>query len=421
MAQLDQLIQQLHEQHADMLKLTAGEPAVLQENGAVHALTREPLSGAQIVTLAREIAPTALAAQVSAEASLAFGYTAPSGGVEAELWPSAEGLQLLVRRVGAPAPAAVDEAREDMDTLLRELSLSGASDLHLHTGEPPAFRRRGELIRSHAPPFAAAWLEAMLASIMPANVRDTFRERQDADWVHEIEGVARFRCNAGRDRYGPFAVVRVIPLLVPTADELGLSQAIQELCSIPSGLVLVTGPRGSGKSTTLAAMVDLINRTRTDHILTIEEPIEFVHERKRGLVTQREVGVHTRSFGDGLRAAQREDPDIVVVGALDDADAVLCALELAETGHLVLATMQTRTPAATIDRIIEQFPPGRQGQVRALLADTLRAIISQELERGPSGAREATRQVLFNIPAVADLIRESRTYQIPAVMRTLAP
>ena len=258
----------------------------------------------------------------------------------------------------------------------------------------------------------------MLAAIMPAGNLAEFRETGDMDWAYEIEGVARFRCNAGNDRHGPFAVVRVIPAAVPTADALGLSREIQALCHLNKGLVLVTGPTGSGKSTTLAAMVDLVNRTRSDHILTIEDPIEFVHPSKQCVVTQRQVGLHTRGFKQALRAARREDPDVVLVGEMRDLETVAIAIETAETGHLVFGTLHTTTAASTIDRIIDQFPADRQAQVRIMLSESLRGVIAQILCKKIGGGRVAAREVLLSIPAISNLIREGKTFQIPSIMQT---
>ena len=245
-----------------------------------------------------------------------------------------------------------------------------------------------------------------------------YRESNDVDWAHEIEGVARFRCNAGRDRFGPMAVFRVIPTTVRTADEMGLSREVQNLCYLTKGLVVVTGPTGSGKSTTLAALVDLINRTRSDHIITIEDPIEFVHQSKKCLVTQRQVGLHTRSFKQALRAALREDPDIILVGEMRDLETVSIAIETAETGHLVFGTLHTTTAASTIDRIIDQFPADRQSQVRVMLSESMRGVIAQTLCKKVGGGRVAAREVLLSIPAVSNLIREGKTFQIPSVMQT---
>ncbi len=213
-------------------------------------------------------------------------------------------------------------------------------------------------------------------------------------------------------------VFRTIPGRVMAADEMGLSREVQHLCYLTKGLVLVTGPTGSGKSTTLAALVDLINRTRTDHILTIEDPIEFVHQSRSCLVTQRQIGLHTRSFKHALRAALREDPDIVLVGEMRDLETVSIAIETAETGHLVFGTLHTTTAASTIDRIIDQFPADRQAQIRIMLSESLRGVIAQTLCRKIGGGRVAAREILLSIPAVSNLIREGKTFQIPSIMQT---
>ena len=421
MARLDRLIQLLHEQQADALQLTTGQPAALRQNGSARPLTRDALTDAQIVSLVREIAPADVAPRIAAGSALSFSYASPSGTVDAEL-SAPDGRMLVLVRRGAGATVASradqDEARAALETLLRELSTSGASDLHLRSGEPPVFRRHGELVRTDAPPIVAARLETMLTSIMSADNLAEFHQTADVDWAHEIAGVARFRCNAGRDRHGPFAVMRVIPTRVQTADELGLTREVQHLCYLTKGLVVVTGPTGSGKSTTLAALVDLMNRTRTDHILTIEDPIEFVHESKKCIVTQRHVGVHTKSFKGALRAALREDPDVVLVGEMRDLETVSIAIETAETGHLVFGTLHTTTAASTIDRIIDQFPPDRQSQVRVMLAESLRGVIAQVLCKKKGGGRVAAREILLTIPAISNLIREGKTFQIPSIMQT---
>ncbi|MGH7519608.1 MAG: type IV pilus twitching motility protein PilT [Gemmatimonadales bacterium] len=302
--------------------------------------------------------------------------------------------------------------------MLRRLVASGASDLHLRTGEPPMLRLHGELVRQPGDPIPPERLEAMLTSIMAGKELGEFREAGDTDWAYEIEGVARFRANAARDRRGPLGVFRVIPSQVMTVDEMGLSREVQNLCYLSKGLVLVTGPTGSGKSTTLAGLVDLINRSRADHIITIEDPIEFVHQSKKCLVTQRQVGLHTRGFKAALRAALREDPDIVLVGEMRDLETVSIAIETAETGHLVFGTLHTSTAASTIDRIIDQFPADRQSQIRVMLSESLRGVISQTLCRKIGGGRAAAREVLISIPAISNLIREGKTFQIPSIMQT---
>jgi twitching motility protein PilT len=258
----------------------------------------------------------------------------------------------------------------------------------------------------------------MLLAIMTPREVAEYKEGGDTDWAYEIEGLARFRCNAARDRHGPMAVFRIIPTTVRTADEMGLSREVQNLCYLTKGLVVVTGPTGSGKSTTLAALVDLVNRTRTDHIITIEDPIEFVHQSKKCLVTQRQVGLHTRSFKQALRAALREDPDIILVGEMRDLETVSIAIETAETGHLVFGTLHTTTASSTIDRIIDQFPADRQSQVRVMLSESLRGVIAQTLCKKIGGGRVAAREILLSIPAVSNLIREGKTFQIPSIMQT---
>ncbi len=422
MARLDQLIRVLHEQRADSLQLAVGKPAVLLRDGTSRPVTKDPLSDAQIVALVREIAPADAATGIGSPAPVRFGYRAPSGTVEVE----ARGGDVTLRpgpATGAVAPpgrseAEQREARAAMDALLHQLVEAGASDLHLRTGEPPLLRQSGELVRMGAEPIDGDRLEALLTSIMAPKELAELREANDTDWAYELEGLARFRCNAGRDRRGPMAVFRTIPGRVMTADDMGLSREVQNLCYLTKGLVLVTGPTGSGKSTTLAALVDLINRTRKDHILTIEDPIEFVHQSKQCLVTQRQVGLHTRSFKQALRAALREDPDIVLVGEMRDLETVSIALETAETGHLVFGTLHTTTASSTIDRIIDQFPADRQSQVRVMLSESLRGVIAQTLCRKIGGGRVAAREILLTIPAVSNLIREGKTFQIPSIMQT---
>ena len=425
MARLDRFIQVMHEQRADALQLAVGQPAALVTNGATRAITRDPLSDGQIVGLVKEIAGADTAGQVGGGAPVSFGYHSPSGEVQVELTPGADGTRATVRPSragGAPAAAAkgpdLAEARGAIEALLRLLVEAEASDLHLRSGEPPMLRRHGELVREPLAAIPAERLEILLLGIMSSKEINEFRDVSDTDWAYEIAGLARFRCNAGRDRHGPFAVFRVIPTTVRTADEMGLTREVQNLCYLTKGLVVVTGPTGSGKSTTLAALVDLINRTRTDHIITIEDPIEFVHPSKKCLVTQRQIGVHTRSFKQALRAALREDPDIILVGEMRDLETVSIAIETAETGHLVFGTLHTTTAASTVDRIIDQFPADRQSQVRVMLSESLRGVIAQTLCKKIGGGRVAAREILLSIPAVSNLIREGKTFQIPSIMQT---
>jgi twitching motility protein PilT len=423
-ARLDRLIEVMYEQRAEALQLAVGHPASLVANGASRVLTKEPLTEQQILSLLREIAGPEVGARLGSGGPVGFLYQAPSGGVQVEVTAGAGGSVATVRPVGAASSAAgrgsseVAAAKGELEEMLRLLVEAKASDLHLRTGMPPLLRHDGELKAEDRPPLVGERLELMLQSIMLPRDLVEYRETNDVDWAHEIDGVARFRCNAGRDRFGPMAVFRVIPTTVRTADELGLSRDVQNLCYLTKGLVVVTGPTGSGKSTTLAALVDLINRSRSDHIITIEDPIEFVHQSKKCLVTQRQVGLHTRSFKQALRAALREDPDIILVGEMRDLETVSIAIETAETGHLVFGTLHTTTAASTIDRIIDQFPADRQSQVRVMLSESLRGVIAQTLCKKTGGGRVAAREILLTIPAVSNLIREGKTFQIPSVMQT---
>jgi twitching motility protein PilT len=328
-------------------------------------------------------------------------------------------------QVSAPPQTAAPQAQVSnghvtMESLFRAMCASGASDLHLSVSMPPMIRKDGRMmpLSSTHDPVTAEESRRLLTSLMPANRIEEFERRRDTDFAHEIAGLARFRCNVFMDRKGMGGVFRVIPAEILTVDKLGLSQFILNLCKLSKGLVLVTGPTGSGKSTTLCAMVDYINRVRDEHIITIEDPIEFVHENKKCLINQREVHNHTDSFKDALRAALREDPDIVLVGEMRDLETVAIAIETAETGHLVFGTLHTTTAASTVDRIIDQFPPDRQAQIRVMLSESLRGVISQTLLRKKSGGRVAALEVLIVTPAISNLIREGKTFQIASSMQT---
>jgi twitching motility protein PilT len=312
-----------------------------------------------------------------------------------------------------------DAALADMNHLLCVLVERQGSDLHLRVGEPPLLRYQGEMIRLEGfPMIENDMVEAMLRVIMPERSRQEFADCHDSDFAYEIPGLARFRVNSLRDRRGAGAVFRVIPADVMTVEELGISPEVQNLCFLTKGLVLVTGPTGSGKTTTLCALLDLVNRERSDHVITIEDPIEFVHENKKCIITQRQVGVHTQSFKSALRAALREDPDIILVGELRDLETVSIAIETAETGHLVFGTLHTSTASSTIDRVIDQFPVGQQEQIRVMLSESLKGVISQTLCKRIGGGRVAAFEILLSTPAVANLIREGKTFQIPSVIQT---
>ena len=327
-------------------------------------------------------------------------------------------MRSLVDNPAAQDTPEIVAARVEMDLLLRVLVDSGGSDLHLRVGQPPILRKDGQLVREDGPSMEEAQLHAMLTSTMAPRDIATFSETHDVDYAYELDGQARFRCNAGVDRGGPMGVFRIIPNRIPTCDELDLSEPIRKLCSLTKGMVLVTGPTGSGKSTTLAALLDQVNRERSQHIVTIEDPIEFVHESKGCLVTHRQVGLHTKSFRSGLRAALREDPDVVLIGEMRDLETVEIAMATAETGHLVFGTLHTTTAPSTIDRIIDQFPADRQSQIRVMLAESLQGVIAQVLCKKIGGGRIAAREVLLATRAVSNLIREGKTFQLPSIIQT---
>ena len=307
-----------------------------------------------------------------------------------------------------------------MDDLFKAMAEAGASDLHLSVSMPPMVRKDGRImqLRPDDPTLTAESMRQLLLSIMPKKNLEEFEARHDTDFAYEIPGVARYRCNVFMDRKGMGGVFRIIPVKITTAEQLGLSKAILDLCNLSKGLVVVTGPTGSGKSTTLCAMVNHINSQREDHIITIEDPIEFVHDNIKCLVNQREVHNHTDSFKDALRAALREDPDILLVGEMRDLETISIAIETAETGHLVFGTLHTTTAASTVDRIIDQFPADRQQQVRVMLSESLRGVIAQTLLPKKGGGRVAALEVLIVTPAISNLIREGKTFQIPSAMQT---
>jgi twitching motility protein PilT len=305
-----------------------------------------------------------------------------------------------------------------IDRFLEFLQKQKGSDLHLSAGRPPTIRLDGSVRSMKMDPLKPEDTERLFAEIMPEPNRREFEEDRDTDFAYEIPGVARFRVNIYHDRQGAAGAFRLIPTEVMTAEDLGLPSAIMQFCKLPKGLVLVTGPTGSGKSTTLAAMLDSINASRAQHIITIEDPIEFVHHSKKCLVHQREIGTQVKSFGRALRAALREDPDVVLVGEMRDLETAHIAIETAETGHLVFGTLHTTTAASTVDRLINQFPSDEQEQVRAMLSVSLKGVVAQTLLRRKGGGRAAAFEILVCTPAVGNCIREQKTYQIPSIIQT---
>ena len=306
-----------------------------------------------------------------------------------------------------------------IDTLLRYLIEHEGSDLHLSCGDVPIIRVHGHLRRvERAAVLTPTDTQELLLEILAPEQKARFEATRDLDLAYEVADLARFRCNLFVQHRGPSAVFRVIPSRIPTAEELKLPQAVREFTRLNRGLVVVTGPTGSGKSTTLAAMIDLVNESRPEHVLTIEDPIEFVHPNKKALVNQREVGAHTGSFAAALRAALREDPDVILVGEMRDPETISLALTAAETGHLVFATLHTNNAHKTVDRIIDSFPGEKQAQVRAMLSESLRGVVAQQLLRRRGGGRVAAHEILVGTTAVGNLIRESKTVQIPSAIQT---
>jgi twitching motility protein PilT len=463
MAQLDRFLNLLVTNKASALVFTEGEIATVTIKDSARPVMKQPLTSAQILTLVREIAPQHQPHQLDGAGNVRFEYASVDGAFEvrlsqngkisARIEPLPGGLSAPVASVApshatapqngaskSPAAAAPrtetprsepvvtaaprvsstgNRALDRIENLLRLLVGKKASDLHLRSGSPPLLRASGEIAPiANEPVLSSDEIAEMLEAVMLEHNRAEFKEINDTDFAHEIPGVARFRGNALRDRKGTGAVFRAIPAAVVTVEQMGITPEVQRLCHLTKGLVLVTGPTGSGKSTTLCALIDLINRTRSDHVITIEDPIEFVHESKKCLITQRHVGVHTSSFRQALRAALREDPDIVLVGELRDLETVSMAIETAETGHLVFGTVHTSTAVSTVDRVIDQFPPDRQAQIRVMLSESLKGVISQVLCKKIGGGRVAAREIMLSTPSISNLIREGKTFQLPSVLQT---
>jgi len=439
-AQLDNMLRALTDRGARELVFREGAQPAFRYPDGDKAVSPAALSRAQIVTLLSELAGGDDGGAMKAGQPARFVYALADGRAFAvEAGPASGGFQARVvphapaKTAAAPAPQAaaahgpmkpidlgkVRAGAPAIEAYLAYMVENGASDLHLSAGETPMLRLHGDMVRiAGAKECSTEEAARLLFQLMPTRYKEEFEAGSDTDFAHEIPGLARFRCNVFADRKGPGGVFRIIPSKIPTAEDLGLSKAMLDLCYLSKGLVLVTGPTGSGKSTTLAAMIDHINRNRTDHIITIEDPIEFVHPNLKCLINQREVGVHTQGFKRALRAALREDPDIVLVGEMRDLETIAIAIETAETGHLVFGTLHTSTAPSTVDRVIDQFPADRQSQIRVMLSESLKGVISQTLLKKKGGGRVAAHEVLIGVPAISNLIREGKTFQIPSIMQT---
>jgi len=445
MARLDPILQHLIEHDMELLLLEPGTRPRLKKGTTEQAASRSVLSGEAIDGLLAEVAPEGMLSEQTGLSIAQFEYLAAGSRFDFQLSRSPDGWTALVvpgapRAADGLAPKAVDAPGEQgsptspaaappsvspstsFPPIRKLLGLAlerGASDLHLVSGQLPRLRESGDLVPLEdltAP--TSEILGPMLHDMMPERSKDQFESRHDADFAFELDSKARFRVNVFMDRLGIGAVFRQIPTKIPSIEELGLPSSLRRLADLAKGLVLVTGPTGSGKSTTLAAIVDLLNSEQNSHIITIEDPIEFVHASKRCLVNQREVGTHTESFEQALRAALREDPDIVLVGEMRDLETTAIAIETAETGHLVFGTLHTTSAPSTIERVVDQYPSDRQGQIRMMLATSLKAVVSQTLLKKKGGGRVAALEILFCTNAVSNLIREGKTFQIVSAMQT---
>ncbi|HTG01116.1 MAG TPA: type IV pilus twitching motility protein PilT [Nitrospirota bacterium] len=454
MGQLDKLVERI--QPTQELLLESQKEPTMRSASGLKIMVNQRLTSAQITALLAELAPADLKANFLQKKPASFEYSlgskrytvsyltqgelvrgvislsdAAEHDAPAEDTPGEDTVAVdmgagdeedveVLSSQSEPEPARTKGGEPDVNSLLRKMFQLGASDLHLTAGHRPMIRLHGDMQElSKQQPLSAEQIKSLILPIMPPHNQSQFEEMHDTDFAHEISGLARFRVNVFRDRFGMGSVFRQIPMEIVTAEKLGLSKEVLDLCYLSKGLVLVTGPTGSGKSTTLCALIDYINRHRKDHIITIEDPIEFVHQRKLCLINQREVHIHTKSFSNALRAALREDPDIILVGEMRDLETISIAIETAETGHLVFGTLHTTTAASTVDRIIDQFPADRQAQIRAMLANSLKGVLAQTLcKRADGKGRVSAMEVLFVTSAVSNLIREGKIFQIPSVIQT---
>jgi len=475
MLRLDFYVQHLVRQNARSLGLCSNEPVRFKFADGTERASNQPIDHAQIVQLVQEAAPPAVLDELRLKRTTTFTHVTDGGVVvtveittpKPQEWrvtvlsddsPPVQAVPVraepvrqaqspvaaiaaAAQAVAKPAPKApatpvaghdkkyaMEELGSAVDAVpgepklnhyLRMMIAVGASDLHLSSDVIPMVRRHGEMqFLFRRGPISDRELRELLFEVVPARNKAEFQEKNDTDFAHPIEGLARFRMNYFMDRKGVGMVARQIPFTILSPEKLGIPPKVLDLCYLSKGLVLVTGPTGSGKSTTLASLIDVVNERRSDHIITIEDPIEFVHPNKNCLINQREVHLHTHGFKSALRAALREDPDVVLVGEMRDLETIAIAIETAETGHLVFGTLHTTSAPSTVDRIIDQFPADRQDQVRTMLSESLRGVVSQMLCKKKGGGRVAAYEVLIANSAVANLIREGKTFQLKSVMQT---
>ncbi len=416
MSNIEKILNMMISKEGEKIVLNLGEPIYLVIKGQKKILSQTPLSENDLEAMRTECEEffgdstkfnfSGKSIRVSrSKTSIVFDVNTPGGG-----------------NMNAVAGSKRTQSEQNggnvnIDDLLRYMIENGASDLHICSGNKPMLRLDGDMVPlEDFPDVTEDDMWPIINYVTPPKNIDEFKETNDSDYAYEIEGLCRFRANIFRDHRGVGAVFRQIPFEILPPEVLKIPQKIIELCDLPKGLILVTGPTGSGKSTTLAALIDYVNRNTRKHIITIEDPVEFVHKNQQCLINQREVGVHTQSFKRALRAALREDPDVILVGEMRDLETISIAIEMAETGHLVFGTLHTNTAVGTVDRIIDQFPSNQQNQIRAMLADSLVGVVSQMLCKKQKGGRVAVYETLVVTSAVANLIRESKNFQIPSIM-----
>lgn len=437
MAIIDRYLEAMQTQRAEAMLLNSGVPVGMTVGGQTRPVSNKPTTSAQVHSLLAEIIPD-YQQRLQAGRGV-FPFSGPFGSFQLDVTIAGDGPSLTIRSAPQsaagqlppstrqpspslpinPAAALDGDSPAHLDELFHQMLDLKASDLHLKSGKIPMLRLDGSMtFMPGREPLDSEALDALLHEIMPDKNRAEFRESNDTDFAYELGARSRMRANVFRDIAGIGAVFRQIPTKILTAEQLGLPEVVLSFCEFNKGLVVVTGPTGSGKSTTLAAMIDYINDTRDDHLITIEDPVEFVHRDKKCHINQREVGTHTKGFKQALRAALREDPDIVLVGEMRDLETVAIAIETAETGHLVFGTLHTNTAASTIDRLIDQFPADRQQQVRTMLSESLKGVVAQTLLKRKGGGRVAALEILVVTSAISNLIREGKTFQIPSIMQT---
>ena len=456
---IDRFIDAMHRKKAQKLLFETGKPVRIVVGTTTRVILDKAVRADQIDKLVVPVLEVEEGARFTTEPSGVYRYESNNGTVTIDSKRKGTWISVEIRPAGntgemplfddevpekaaleRPASLAPKEAPREpkpltrsfrmvgratgegpmIDKILTQLAEAGGSDLHLTTGQRPKMRNDGEIVDMPGwnDVLTSEDVQSWMLDVAAKRIQEEYLETHDADYAHEVKGIARFRMNIFRDRNGTGAVIRTIPSEILTAEQLGLPEACKQFCHLNKGLVCVTGPTGSGKSTTLAAMIDSINKSRPDHIITIEDPVEFVHQSHKCLINQREVHTHTESFSRALRAALREDPDIVLVGEMRDLETVHIAIETAETGHLVFGTLHTNTAISTVDRIIDQFPTDRQAQIRVMLSETLKGVIAQVLCKKVGGGRTAILEILVVTAAIANLIREGKTFQISSLMQT---